>query len=351
MQSSKAKWYLKHGIDDDIVISSKLIFKRNLYDFNFPPKMTDQDAMRVIEEVAQAFFSGRELMARRYQFIRLDKLEDKGRLFWVQRLIVDPEALKPKLPEALILSEDESASIWINHQDHVHVQVMNRGFQIGRIYEIGRELDDALSDRLLYAYSQKYGYLTTAASDMGTGMQLSFYMHLPFCENTGVIQELAQSIAAYGYEICIVQDIPSRSAGHIYEVTNSKTLGVTEKDILDGAAEAVDILVKKERELKAMSLLKYKEDYIDNIYKAYGILRFARKLSIEDAMEYLSFIDQGVNDKTLKFNETFDVFPILIDIQPENLTKIYGNSLAPAELDMLRALYIQERLPEMNMED
>ena len=48
-------WFAKNGRDDDIVLSTKVTLYRNLADFPFIRKMTDDDKLRVDSLIYDAF--------------------------------------------------------------------------------------------------------------------------------------------------------------------------------------------------------------------------------------------------------------------------------------------------------
>lgn len=76
----------------------------------------------------------------------------------------------------MILSEDESTAILLNGDDHVRIQTLQTGLTLDRLYEKADRIDDYIGERFDYAFDEKYGYLTSFPTNVGTdsGQQWSF---------------------------------------------------------------------------------------------------------------------------------------------------------------------------------
>lgn len=341
------KWYENRGIDDDVVVSTQMTILRNLHNYDYAPKITDSDSLKLIEEVSKAFYSENESYLKLYQFLRLDTLRRHQRAYWAEHQVIDESALEPERPQALIVSASQSSGLFINGDNHLQIRVVLRGRQIGKAFERIQFLDEKMSRHLTYAYSKKYGHLTTAPADLGTGMHVSYLMRLPMTQKAGLIGAVNERLLQSGFAIRLVKDISSKNAGNIYEIYNKKTLGVTEGGILDTADSFAEQLIRQERELRTAYLNEDSISCADSAYKAYGILKYAKKLTIEEAVEALGYLEQGILSRTVLLNEKMDVFPMMIEIQPESLAEAVGHQMDINEENCARAAYIQERLPEL----
>ena len=247
----------------------------------------------------------------------------------------------------MIVSKNESASIWINGDNHIQIRVILRGRQIGRAYEVAGFLDDWLSRHLTYAYSKKYGHLTTSSADAGTGLHVSYLMRLEMIQRAGLIKSFGEQLSKSGFSIDRDAVLSAGTEGYIYRIYNKKTLGITEADILDRADMFADQIVTHERELCSAYLSADKESFIDKAYKAYGILRFARLLTVSDAMRQLGTIEQGIHGKYIRFKDKPDILPLMIEIQTSSLMDELDHCFEKHDEDKFRAAYIRKKLPEL----
>ena len=106
-------------------------------------------------------------------------------------------------------------------------------------------------------------------------------------------------------------------------------------------------LLAQEKQVRKMTMEKRRLEYEDEVYKSYGVLKYARKMSAKDAMIFLSQIMSGIVDGILETEEDCAVYRVMLGIQPANLQKISERPLEKEELDEARAAYIRRTLPEL----
>ena len=66
----------------------------------------------------------------------------------------------------------------INEEDHIRVQCITAGLNLMKLMNMAIKLDDFLEENLDYAFNEKFGYLTTCPTNIGTGMRASVMIHL-----------------------------------------------------------------------------------------------------------------------------------------------------------------------------
>ena len=113
-------------------------------------------------------------------------------------------------------------------------------------------------------------------------------------------------------------------------------------------AKAAGQLVSHERKVKNMALRAHRLQIEDEVYKSYGVLKYARKLTYKEGMKYLSQLRLGLCEGLIHVQEPVNIFGIMLNIRPANLKAIAGQNLEGEELDQARAHYIREHLPELS---
>ena len=101
----------------------------------------------------------------------------------------------------------------------------------------------------------------------------------------------------------------------------------------------------QENQVREMSLKRHRLEREDEVYKSYGVLKYARRLTMKDAMTFLSQLMSGVCDGFVKLEEPCPVFRLMLGIQTANLQKLSDRPLGKEELDMARAAYLRSELP------
>jgi protein arginine kinase len=82
----------------------------------------------------------------------------------------------------------------------------------------------------------------------------------------------------------------------------------------------------------------------DKIWRAYGILKFARVLSSDEAMNLLSAVRLGVSMGIVDNVSLSTINDILLLSQPAHLMKYVGEEMDPDRRDVVRAAMVREKL-------
>ena len=161
------------------VISTRVRLARNLKDYPFPCRLSEQGRKKVIEKVTSAIRDSNSSIASDFNLIKLDDLTEAQGVSLVERHLVSPEFISETEGRALLLSKDESMSIMINEEDHIRLQVITDGLSLEQAYDTADKLDTLLDENLEFAFDDKLGYLTQCPTNLGTGMRASVMLHLP----------------------------------------------------------------------------------------------------------------------------------------------------------------------------
>ena len=119
-------------------------------------------------------------------------------------------------------------------------------------------------------------------------------VHMPALEKTKSIEKVLRAISNFEINIRGIYGENSKSLGDMYQISNKKTLGVTEQDIVKNLKVVVEKIVKQERMARKF-LTKDKIELEDEIYRSYGILSNCRKISSEETLKLLSNVKLGTD--------------------------------------------------------
>ncbi len=282
------------------------------------------------------------LDGKHYEYRYLGDLSDLERKALQERRVFNSTIASKKTPVGLILSEQEDVGIVLNGTDHIRLQMIAPGLHLGELWKQCDQMDDYIN-----AFDKKYGYLTSFPTNVGTGMRASVVVHLPMLSLGKKFNGLVSEMGRFGAAVRGVYGEGSENYGALYEISNQKTLGLTEKEILDLVNRVALQLLAQEKQVRKMTMEKRRLEYEDEVYKSYGVLKYARKMSAKDAMIFLSQIMSGIVDGILETEEDCAVYRVMLGIQPANLQKISERPLEKEELDEARAAYIRRTLPEL----
>lgn len=341
------KWYEQMVPDSDVVISSRVRLARNLETYPFSTILTEEQAVALVQEVKSIGTKLEEEDNRKYYGCNINSLTEIDRAAMVERHIVSPMLAEKAQTTGLILSEDETISLMINEEDHIRIQALVGGLNLETAYEEANRIDDIACELLNFAFDEKYGYLTTCPSNVGTGMRASCMVFLPALSAGRMIGKLMEEVGKYGVTIRGIYGEGTKSLGHLYQISNQKTLGYSERDIIDNLNRIVSQVVKQERRRREYMLSVNSDELEDQVHRSYGILKYARQISAEDAFIYLSQLKFGADCNLIEFDHKINIHQLMMGVQPGSLQWTLGKNLGSQTRDQARAEYIRHELPNI----
>ncbi|MGB4661642.1 MAG: protein arginine kinase [Mobilitalea sp.] len=339
------KWYEQMIPDSDVVISSRVRLARNLENYPFSEKITEEQAVLLVNEVKDITSFLEEKDTRKFYSCNIKSLSEIDRVAMVEHHIVSPLLAGKEQTTGLILTDDETISIMINEEDHVRIQAIMAGMNLEGALEEADRIDDIAYEKLHFAYDEKYGYLTSCPTNIGTGMRASCMVFLPALTSARMIPKLIEEVSKYGVTIRGIYGEGTKSLGSIYQISNQKTLGISENEIIDNLKRIVLQVVKQERKRREYMLSVSADEIEDQVYRSYGVLKYARQISSEDAMTLLSQLKFGADCGLVKFDREFNIHKLMMGVQPGSLQWALGKTVGSASRDQSRAEYIRTELP------
>lgn len=139
----------------------------------------------------------------------------------------------------------------------------------------------------------------------------------------------------------------SENAGNMYELSNQRTLGLSEKEIIELVNKAAVQLNAQEFKVRKAALNARRLEREDETYKSYGVLKYARKMAEKDARVFIGQLIAGETDGLIAFEKENSLYSLLVGIKPANLNLWASRPLDKDETDCVRADYIREYLPQI----
>ncbi len=343
------EWLRGTGPESDIVMSSRIRLARNLADFPFPGR-ADTVAKADIEAVLRDNIIKLPLR-NPLNYVAVSDLSGMDRQFLVERQLISRELAESQGPRGVGVSEEENVSLMVNEEDHLRMQVIHSGFALDDCWQEINQVDDLLSERVAFAFSQRLGYLTSCPTNVGTGIRVSVMLHLPGLVLTKEIQKVFQALQRLRLAVRGLYGEGSQAMGDFYQISNQMTLGKSEEQLIGTVAEIIPAILKYERRARE-SLLKDNRDGLhDQISRAYALLRGAKTMTTEEALHLLSSVRMGVNIGLIDSLEIPTINELLILTQPAHLQKVHKSQLESAERNVARATLLRQRLSARDHEN
>lgn len=337
-----SNWYLQSGNEADIVCSTRIRFARNIKGFNFVNRYTKKDALKIIDLMEKAV----PKLGYGLKLIKLKDLDEITKLSLVENHLISPEfAYNKGEIGAIAINEEENICIMINEEDHIRLQVISSGLELENLLNLAVEIDKKLERIVPYAFNEKYGFLTSCPSNVGTGMRASVMVHLPALTKTNNIRKVLDAVNGFDMNIRGLYGEGTKSLGDIYQISNKQSLGISENDITKNIKTITDKIIEQERLARKM-LTKRQIELEDMVYRSYGILGNARKISSEECNNLLSDVKLGVDLGIIKEINDLKVKKMQTYTKPANLQKYLGQPMDTYERDIKRAELIKNIIKE-----
>jgi protein arginine kinase len=339
---NNGEWLRGTGPEADIVISSRIRLARNLSSYPFTNRSSAHQKAEIEHYLRERIAS----VTPPLDYLNLATLTPLDRQFLVERQLISRELANSEGPRGVALVPSETISIMINEEDHLRLQVMRSGFSLDEAWSDIDHLDDKIEERVPYAFSEEYGYLTACPTNVGTGMRSSVMLHLPALVLTKQIEKVFRALQKINLAVRGLYGEGSRASGDFYQISNQVTLGKSEATILTEIREVIPQIIAYERQARVTLSRESRAALHDRVKRAFGTLRSAMMMTSEETMDLLSSVRLGINLGLLEDLTIPTVNELFIQTQPAHLQKLMGAPLDGEERNSARARYLRNRLRE-----
>ncbi len=331
-------WYKATGNESPIVLSTRVRLARNSEDYPFPVRLDADEKSRVCTAVKEALADYKD---DSLNYIEMASLSPAEAVSLAEKHLISPEFAYERAGRALILSEDEDISIMLCEEDHIRIQVIAPGLALEEAFDKADKIDSVIEKKINYAFMEPLGYLTQCPTSLGTGMRASVMLHLPALTSKGAMRRLSTTVAKLGLTLRGTFGESNEGVGDIYQLSNQVTLGISEKAALQNLSSIAMQIVTQEKQARAV--LVKDEDFIDKIYRSWGILRSAYKLSSQELYNLISYVSVGACEGVIDV-PVDRLIRAVIEYQPASMNVAEGKKLTQNERDILRAQKVRELL-------
>lgn len=331
-------WISNDTSQEDVIISSRIRLARNIKNHRFPHAFQEGEADAIdslFRETAEDLFE-----KDHYHHVFMRDLDLVGRRVLMENHLISPELIKNKNFSSFILSEDEKINLMINEEDHLRLQVLLPGMELQKAYEIAAELDTKLEEKIEFAFDEHFGYLTACPTNTGTGMRASVMAHLPGLNKSGLIPGLSDSLNKIGLAVRGLHGEGSEALGDLFQISNQKTLGMTEAQVIEKLEPIVYRIVTNERQIRNTSKRFSEIEVEDAVFRALGTLKFARKITDKEALQCLSTLRAGIHLGIYQGLTSSQVLTLMFSTQKYNIIQYKKKHQLNKSEDAVRADYL-----------
>ncbi len=327
------------------VISSRIRLARNLKGLAFTgnKKGVDHNKRLLLPDGIESILRG----TFDYDYFKLKDLTDIQIKALVERHIISPTLVHNREEGAGIVERSEGLSFLINEEDHIREQCVEKGFNLRGAYDRLSVYDDMLVRTLPIAYDSELGFLTACPTNLGTGMRASTMLFLPALRYAGAIEDTVKVFRErYGLTIRGIYGEGSSAEGDVYQLSNTRTLGMDEYEIIEIIEKATIAMCTAEKVARDKLMSEKGEEIKDKIQRSFNVLRTAYSLTSEALMSLISDVKLGVILGLVPLDDIAPLDRLAVLFSASSLTLKIGEC-APSVRDITRAKLVREILSEV----
>lgn len=345
MTDHAGEWLRGSGPQSEVVISSRIRYARNIAGFPFVSHSDNRQRHEILERCREAIVE--QNIGGNALWLDLPSCPSLDRQLLVERHLISRQhaSNKDEVPRAVAIGETETFAIMVNEEDHLRIQVLRSGMQLTQAHEQIETIDDLIEQKLDYAFSRKFGYLTACPTNVGTGLRVSVMLHLPALKLTGEIEKVQRAARDMHLAVRGMFGEGSEAAGDLYQISNQTTLGRTEMELLADFEHAIVPQIIAYEKQARQALVRQRPDALDDkIHRAWALLTHARLIGTDETLALLSHLRMGVNLGRLETIDIPTINELFLLTQPAHLQRIAGKEMDPAARRVARATLIRQKL-------
>ena len=328
-----------------VVLSTRIRLARNLDGAVFPERAQEPQRRQVLQRCAEQL--GTLTLMQKGAFFDVAELSALEKQVLVERHLISPELCEGAAGAGVYISKGQTCSVMINEEDHLRIQFLKTGFNLNSVWKQIDAFDSALEKTIDVAFSPDFGYLTACPTNLGTGLRASVMMHLPGLVIASQMERVIRAVSQLGITVRGLFGEGSDATGHIFQISNQQTLGESEREILDRLGNVLKTIIDHELNARFKYLEQNKTKLLDQIGRAYGILKNAHTISSNEAMNLLSLIRLAVDFGLLPDAQRAVVDRLVIECQPGHVQYAAQDGIEADARDRARASILRQEFDNL----
>lgn len=321
-----------------IVLNSNVRVSRNLSGYNFVDKLDVESAKEIENKVSGSLQRLDYNLSKTVEMNSLDKLE------LYESDAVSGDIFKHELISGVYRSKNKPV-VFLNETDHLVLQNSSNILNLEKLYDDVDKLDDYISESIEYAFSEKFGYLTSNPNFCGNAMTASVTLHIPAIAYFGA-ESLTSSLNRLGYHVNKLKS-DNGNVDSIIKISPDRTIGITEREYLSKLENITREIMDMEEQNRKTLYLDFSNELEDKVNRAYGILLYSRMICETELIEMLSDLFLGIELSIFKTNKELDLAKVISKFKNGRLQIESGSLLDMKSRNILRAREVRKMMKEV----
>ena len=327
-----------------IVRSSRIRIARNVKDMSFVQNANAEDCLNLVSNAVDTLNR-----LGKFKVYHMGTLEKTDAEVMLGKHLVSKELVNNIESGCVAINSDETISVMLNEEDHIREQCILPGFQLEKAYRNINDVDDELSTQFDFAFSEKYGYLTSCLTNLGTGLRASAMLFLPALTISMKMENVINRLKQRGLTVRGELGEGSAPIGYFYQVSNAISIGLSEREILSMVSASIKELCELEVEERKRIYAEEKDMIFDMVLRSWGVLTSCYSIDWIEFMKLMGEMKLGLSMNILRLKDNSYADKLIEYCTDSGIKKIVGRDLDDKEICQERAKYIGNVLQKLRV--
>ncbi|MBT3394581.1 MAG: protein arginine kinase [Waddliaceae bacterium] len=329
--------------DNDIWLASTLKLYRNIEGHMFPGKLDGKSLQQIVSLLGKAFAD--ENLLKGGLFLGAEELAPLQKEYLYEHYMSAESFNRMNIGEGFVIDNTASFLATINMRNHLQMSLLDSTRDLGEALNRLVAIESAVGEKVKYAFTEKFGFLTADASQCGVGLKVYSYLHIPALINTGSFEGFCKR---EDNEDIIIEGIQGGLdkplTGDIVKIHNKKNLGVTEENIISTIQRFVMKVEVAEKDVRTAVKKDDNAALKDKISRALGIMKHSCQMHTTETLSLLSLVKLGVALGWIEGIDNATINDALFCSRRAHLHRHYNGKIDVKDLDTKRAEYVHDIL-------
>ncbi len=335
-------------INENVIwLCSTIRLIRNIEKFPFPQKLETERKKHILSLILKALLKQEKLQnPKSLQSADLQPLEKE---FLVEHFLFFEGFSDAGGGTAFVIDDSGEFISVLNVKDHIQLQSTDCSGDLEKTWAFLVGIEEGLSQSLNFAYSPKFGFLTSDPLHCGTGLICSSYLHIPCLIHLSNIKDLIACEQKEGILATGMDQNPDEFIGDILLIRNKYTIGLNEESIVALLRNSILRIVIQEKNLRSKVKQEKNSLIIDKISRALGILKYSFNIETQEALSAISFLKLGIELGWITGMTVRQVNYLLFEVRRAHLLFLL-HKLEPTDAAVKRAEFIREQVHSLELD-
>lgn len=315
---------------------------RNIAGYSFAPKISDQPYLT--DHIRNTCSQIPQLQA--YIFLPAEELSPHDKEFLSEHFLSEQGWQNFSKGQAFLVDPSGSFIGLLGGEEHLVLRTIDKQGNWEKVWNDLEAIESRIEEKLGFAFSEKFGYLTADPKKSGTGLIISCYLHLPCLIASGLLAPILRSSSSIASGSGITGNL-DEFPGDILILRNRYTLGTDEASLLRNLYTTALRFVSTERTERLRLRNEGGQTIKDSICRAYGLLAHSYQLNTREALDALSKIKLGIDLAWIEGIEDREINTFFFRCRKAHLEEELPSE--PTDLAEARARYLHEQLGKIRI--